>query len=319
MKILFISTVNGKLDEGMRNVATHIGKGLEERNIVRYIQLKDFKELLKNLFWSEQVLICARADKKMYLLIRLISLFRKCSAIIVQKPTRDYIELTRRHPLKIQYFTISTNDTECIPHITSNQVVKIGVGIDTDKFCAVEHERQETIKRELGIQVDKPLILHVGHCSSGRRVERMCLLNPDKYERVVITSGMFEDKSVRNELDSNNVKVLSGYLSNIEKYYQAADVYFFPTDSGNYVISIPLSVMEALSSGTAVVAFDKLGGLKEIEVTDSSALLMIADEADLEPAIMNAIRMKTNKSYLEHSHNWNEIAGIVSNRLESHK
>lgn len=317
MKILFISTINGKLDEGMRNVATHIAKGLEVHNIVRRIQLKDFKKLLKNLFWCEQVLICARADKKMYMLLRFITIFKHCSAIIVQRPTSDYLDLIKRYPLRILYFTISNYDTDCIPHLTADQVVKINVGIDADKFRGVDCEQQKIIKKELGIQIEKPLIIHVGHCSSGRKVERICRLNPEKYERIVITSGMFEDGTVRALLDSNNVKVLSGYLPDIEKYYQAADAYIFPTDSGDYVISIPLSVMEALSSGTAVVAFDKLSGLKEIEVTVPSALQLITDEDGIESAIEAAIHLKTSESYLKHPYSWDEIAGIVSSRLES--
>lgn len=317
MKILFISTVNGKLDEGMRNVATHIGKGLEKRHSVRYIQLRDFWGLLKNLFWCDQVLICARADKKMYLLLRLITHFRKTSAILVQRPTEEYLNLTEKHPLKIQYFTISSKDAACIPHVKDDQIVKIAVGIDNVKFSPVDKDQQAAIKKKLGICPDKPLILHVGHCSTGRKVERICEFDPKKYERLVITSGMFEDNAVRNELNSHNVKVISGYLPDIEQYYQAADAYFFPTESGDYVISIPLSVMEALSAGTAVVAYSGLAGLTEIDVTDGAALQMVMDDSALESAAIKAIAKKSNRSYLKHSYRWPEIAERISIRMES--
>ena len=40
-KIHIVSTVNGQVNEGMRNVATHIARAFEKDNEVRYSGLKD--------------------------------------------------------------------------------------------------------------------------------------------------------------------------------------------------------------------------------------------------------------------------------------
>ena len=49
-KIHIVSTVNGQVNEGMRNVATHIAKALEKDNEVRYSGLKNLASIIKNSF-----------------------------------------------------------------------------------------------------------------------------------------------------------------------------------------------------------------------------------------------------------------------------
>ena len=68
-------------------------------------------------------------------------------------------------------------------------------------------------------------------------------------QRMVVASGMFEDENVVRILNEAKVKIHKGYLENVEEVYQMADAYLFPTRSAEFVISIPLSVMEALSCG----------------------------------------------------------------------
>ena len=71
-------------------------------------------------------------------------------------------------------------------------------------------------------------------------------------QRMVVASGMFEDENVIRILNEARVKIHKGYLENVEEVYQMADAYLFPTRSAEFVISIPLSVMEALSCGVPV-------------------------------------------------------------------
>lgn len=264
MRILLIGTVNGKLDEGMRNVATHISKELSAKNTVTCVQLKDFAGIINNLFRSDYVLVCARADKKLYALSAILCRLKPTGIILVQPADATYKKLCQRAGLPVTYYTIAKEDALSIPMVDLKRVVKIPVGINHQKFSPVDTMEQAELKRELGLSESKPVVLHVGHCSNGRRIEKFTQLLEADYERVVITSGMFVDPAIEKKLKDSGVKILSGYIPNIEKYYQAADVYFFPTIDTNYVISIPLSVMEALSCGTPVVAYEALSGLKEI-------------------------------------------------------
>lgn len=314
MNILFLSTVNGKLDEGMRNVATHIGKSLQRENHVFYVQLKDLTGILKNLPRANSILICARADKKLYYLVRLLSLFRPTSIILVQKPFQSFIDLNNKHPLNCKFFTISLDDIQAIK---SEKKFKIDVGIDFQRFKPCTDITNFELKRKLGFDTNKCLVLHVGHCSTGRRVEMLCEFPSSKFERVLISSGMFEDSAIHKALEEAGVHIISGYIPNIEEYYQAADVYFFPTCSGDYVISVPLSVMEALACGTPVVAYDKLNGLKEIHVRKPQSVRFIRDNESVSDAALNVMRYKSEETLLDNPASWDSIADFVGKELNN--
>ena len=314
MKILLIGTVNGKLDEGMRNVATHIGRELAKTHRVTSVHLKDFSGIIKNLFQCDYVLICARADKKLYALSALLCRFKPVGVVLVQPADRTYKKLNGIFSLPVTYFTNSMNDAMHIPKVKSDQVKRIPIGIDSEKFHPLNEADRRKQKRELGLDEEKPVILHVGHCSSGRRVEKLTQLQKENYERVVITSGMFVDEEVKRKLIDGGVRIKSGYISNIEKYYQVADVYLFPTIDSNYVISIPLSVMEALSCGTPVVAYRELAGLSEIETTDKNAIRLISESDSLDMAVRDQLAMKSDKSYLIAA-SWKDSAEVVERSI----
>ena len=91
-------------------------------------------------------------------------------------------------------------------------------------------------------------------------------------------SGMFEDENVVHALDEANVKIHKGYLENVEEVYQMADAYLFPTRSTEFVISIPLSVMEALSCGVPVIGYKSFENLNEI--TGSEGAITLLDSAE---------------------------------------
>lgn len=314
MKILLIGTVNGKLDEGMRNVATHIGRELAETHSIISIHLKDFSGIIKNMFQCDYVLICARADKKLYALSALLCRFKPVGVVLVQPADSTYKKLNGFLSLPVTYFTISLSDAMRIPKVKKDQVKRIPVGIDSEKFRPLSEADRRRQKQELGLDVDKPVILHVGHCSRGRRIERLTQLQKSSYERIVITSGMFVDEDVKQKLIDSGVRIKSGYIPNIEKYYQIADVYLFPTIDTNYVISIPLSVMEALSCGTPVVAYRELDGLSEIETTHKNAILLISESDSLDAAVRGQLVMKSNKSYLIAA-SWKDSAEVVERSI----
>lgn len=314
MKILLIGTVNGKLDEGMRNIATHLCGELSETHDVISVQLKDFAGIINNLFQCDYVLICARADKKLYALSSLLCKIKPVGIVLVQPVSSAYRKLCSFRSLPVKYFTLSLDDVMQIPNVKEDQIKQIPVGIDSEKFCPINENDRRKQKQELGLDVNKPVILHVGHCSKGRRIEKLALLPKSDYERIVITSGMFVDKDIEQNLIENGVKIISGYIPSIEKYYQAADVYLFPTIDTNYVISIPLSVMEALSCGTPVVAYRELLGLMEIKTTQENAILLIDESDSLNTAIREQLSMKSEKTYLVAA-SWKECAEIVEGSM----
>lgn len=248
MVIHVIGTVNGQVNEGMRNVATHLAKEFEKENTVLYSGLKQIPQIVLNSKRADVTMIFARANKLVYGLASIVT--RVCKntwIVLVQKPDADFMTKNDKHPLKCNYLSITEGDMKDVK-ITSGRHKKLfSVGIKAEKFTPVSVEQQKKLKRKYGFDPSKQLIIHVGHCSKGRGLEDFAKIHTA--QRLVVASGMFEDENVVHVLNEANVKIHKGYLENVEEVYQMADAYLFPTRSTEFVISIPLSVMEALSCG----------------------------------------------------------------------
>ena len=66
MVIHVIGTVNGQVNEGMRNVATHLAKEFEKENTVLYSGLKQIPQIVLNSRRADATMIFARANKLVY-------------------------------------------------------------------------------------------------------------------------------------------------------------------------------------------------------------------------------------------------------------
>lgn len=89
-----------------------------------------------------------------------------------------------------------------------------------------------------------------------------------------------------------------------------ADAYLFPTRSAEFVISIPLSVMEALSCGVPVIGYKSFENLNEI--TGSEGAITLVDNAEqLDKVLPEVIKKKSDHSLLEKTGSWCEVAQSV--------
>lgn len=307
--IHIISTVNGQVNEGMRNVATHIANAFKKDNEVRYSGLKSISSIIKNSRACDVTMIFARANRLVYWLARMVGVFSKNVWIVcVQKPDADFTVLLNKHPLKANYLTIVEKDLDEISIRSGYRKETFGVGIKVDKFSPVDKDWQLELKAKYGINADKPLVIHVGHCSAGRGLEDFTVITDA--ERMVVASGMFENPETVKVLENEGVKIHKGYLEYVEEIYQMADVYLFPTHSTEFVISIPLSVMEALSCGVPVIGYKDFDNLTAIPA-EESAVKLIKDKSELNDAVINTAGKKRNKSYLTAPMTWEQVAEEV--------
>lgn len=315
MRIHLIGTVNGQVNEGMRNVATHIGRALEKEHEVHYSGLKDIAGIVK---WSracDATIVFARANKLVYWLTRIVTMFSKNTWIVcVQKPDADFTTLVKNHPLKSGYFTIVMKDLEQIICHTGYEKKLIHVGIKADKFKPVSAEKQKELKIKYGFDPEKKMIIHVGHCSAGRGLEDFAAICNPMVERMVVASGMFENADTVTCLEKSGVIIHKGYLEHVEEIYQMADVYLFPTHSTEHVISIPLSVMEALSCGTPVIGYKDFENLAEIESVPG-AVTLIQDKESLDKTISVVTKKKGTCSFLINCGTWEDAAVEMLNEV----
>jgi len=128
-------------------------------------------------------------------------------------------------------------------------------GVDINKYCPVTFAEKQLIRRELGFPVNKKIVLHVGHINRARNLLPLTKLAKEDFFPVVIGSTTESaDENIKQRLEAAGVLVIHRYLENIEKFYQAADCYVFPTVNPKYCVQIPLSVLEAMSCNLPVIS-----------------------------------------------------------------
>ena len=309
MVIHVIGTVNGQINEGMRNIATHLAKEFEKENTILYSGLKQIPQIVLNSRRADVTMIFARANKLVYKLTSIVTKMCKNTWIVlVQKPGVDFMEKNNKHPLKCSYLSITEGDMRDVKIVSGRKKKLFSVGIKADKFAPVSVEQQKKLKQKYGFDPSKPLVIHVGHCSKGRGLEDFEKIHTA--QRLVVASGMFEDENVVRILNEANVKIHEGYLENVEEVYQMADAYLFPTRSMEFVISIPLSVMEALSCGVPEIGYKSFENLKEITGSES-AITLIDNVEQLDEILPEVIKKKSNHSLLEKTGSWSEVAQSV--------
>ena len=121
---------------------------------------------------------------------------------------------------------------------------------------------------------------------------------------------MFEDEELVRALEEDGVTIMSGYLENVEEIFQMSDAYLFPTRSTENVISIPLSVMEALACGVPVIgyrSFENLGGISCAE----GAVTYIDSPEEIDMILPEVVGKKSGESMLTDTGSWDDTAGEI--------
>ena len=318
MTIHIISTINGQQNEGMRNIATHIGKVLEKSETVIYSSFRDVLRIPFRCVSSDITMIFARCNSKIYYMTKMCCMFCKnVFVVMVQRPDAAYIKRNSRHPLKCHYFSICRSDADEIKLSNGCCVYDFCAGINTIKFSPVGEIQRTSLKRKYGVSTDKPLVVHVGHCSVGRGLEDFAEIDGEQFERLVVASGMFENDQIKNLLHEHNIRLLTGYIHDVNEIYQMADVYLFPTQSDEFVISVPLSVMEALACGTPVVAYKSFQKLCSIQGVSPQAITLMGASEELHQALVEALKQKDNRSLLENAKSWEAVVSEMLEKIQN--
>ena len=215
MVIHVIGTVNGQVNEGMRNVATHLVKEFQKENTVLYSGLKQIPQIIFKSKRADVTMIFARANKLVYSLAMIVTkMCKNVWIVLVQRPDAEFMEKNNKHPLKCNYLSITESDMKDVKTVSGKRKELFSVGIEADKFTPVSAEQQKMLKQKYGFDPSKPLVIHVGHCSKGRGLEDFTKIHTA--QRMVVASGMFEDENVVRILNEAKVKIHKGYLQNVE-------------------------------------------------------------------------------------------------------
>ncbi|MBQ2988869.1 MAG: glycosyltransferase family 4 protein [Clostridia bacterium] len=130
-----------------------------------------------------------------------------------------------------------------------------GVGVDLARFGNAGVDRKEK-RRELGIPEDAVLLLSVGELNENKNhrlvVQALAKWNePNAHYMIAGTGDQAEALVALADTLGIGEKVhLIGYRTDVSELYQAADLYVHPS----FREGLPVAVMEALASGTTVLA-----------------------------------------------------------------
>lgn len=195
------------------------------------------------------------------------------------------------------------------------RVTYLKTGVDTKKFVPVSVEQQLELKKKYGFELEKPIVLHVGHLNRGRNVAELIKIS-DEYQVLLVVSTLTkneQDEKLRNELLSRpNIRIIDSFISNIQEIFAMSDVYFFPVVEYGKCIDIPLSCMEAAACNKPIVAtkygemkaFDGKKGFYFIDSFDVSAINEI-----IEKALSEVDTMNTRESVL--AYDWDNAIDIL--------
>jgi glycosyltransferase involved in cell wall biosynthesis len=316
MLIHIISTANGEENEGMRNVATHITHVLEQNNRVIHSSLHDLFYFPMRCWKANCTIIFARCISKVYDIIRICSLFTKnIFIVLVQRPDKYFLWKCQRHPLSCHYFTVCKEDVSSLTVHEGYGVFGFSIGMNIQKFCPVTQDKKEMLRNKYGLDPKKPVVVHVGHCSAGRGLEDFRYINTEVYQCIVVASGMFDNDKVKVTLNDIGVKLITGYMKNVNEIYQLADVYFFPTQNDEFVISVPLSVMEALSCGIPVLAYKSFEKLRNISSVPDG-IYCIHNAKEINQALVKLTARNNDISLLSNPKTWEEAASEFFQTIE---
>jgi glycosyltransferase involved in cell wall biosynthesis len=172
--------------------------------------------------------------------------------------------------------------------------------VDTELFAPPTPSEREGLRSRLGLGADEAVILFVGGINPRKGVHRLVgafrrvvesygharllVVGPASKYGSAYLDGLTSD--VRRWGIGERVRFVPGFSDNVHEYMRAADVFVLPSEREG----LPISVLEAMSCGLAVVASDipEVAGA-EIEPEREGLLVPVGDEAALTEALSRTL------------------------------
>jgi len=137
-------------------------------------------------------------------------------------------------------------------------------GVDVERFIPVSDSSKKVLRQELGLPLDKIIVLHVGHLKEDRSLTELlkAQIHPDIQVVVIGSTTTKQSDELVRQLETANCIVIRRYQPKIETYYQSADCYVFPTMDHKAAVQIPLSILEAMATNLPIIT-TRFGGLPD--------------------------------------------------------
>ena len=262
MNIVLIGDPTGNDDEGMKKIGHNLSAslgGIPKTNS-RFMAVRDLFLNPKNFGSTDIIHYIAGPSWRSFVYARLLKMR------VGLKKTKTIISFIHPHWSYLAGFSFSFFKPDAAvvqsarwkaycSHFDLKLWDRPIVGVDLKRFRPVSLTDKQRIRDELELPKNKRIVLHVGHLNRGRNLLFLeKIVKRDLLPVAIGSTTVQPDGGLVKSLKAAGVIVVHKYLVNIERYYQAADCYVFPTIDPRACVQIPLSILEAMACGLPVVS-----------------------------------------------------------------
>ena len=289
MRICLLGKLTGNIDEGMKNIVFNISSRLSEEHEVLVLNPLDvfslhFWHSLKK-FNPHIVHYIPGPSLNSFVLVKLISLYlqylnnKKNIKFVMSAPFPKLSKVSEKiiHLFRPDLMIVQSKSSEKIFAKRGFKTILLPLsGVDIKKFRPVKDSVKYKLREKYNIDVDKFVVLHVGHIKEGRNVQilkKVQIKNSDIQVVIVGSTSTRIEEKIYRELINNGCVVIREYINGIEELYQLSDCYIFPTTNKFNCIELPLSVLEAMACNLPVIS-TKFRALPEF-FTEGEGLIFV--------------------------------------------
>lgn len=171
-----------------------------------------------------------------------------------------------------------------------------GVGVDEQRYFPVDEKVKDDLKDKMGYMSDQKIILCVGELNKNKNqimaIKAMAGIVKENPEAILLLAGNGPEKenleeTIEEKNLTGNVKLI-GYVTNLQEYQHIADIAI----SCSKREGLPLNVVEAMLSGTPVVATMNRGHRELIQDGVDGFIVAVNDEKALKNKIIELLNEK---------------------------
>lgn len=330
---LIAEEVGGHPDEGHRNFTRGLAEALGRRAAVRVYtaggegdasmhHLRHKRLLVSWALWRAlrrerpaAVLYVSKSSATLAALLRAWVLKRMTPAapvIMVTLQPRRLGGLAARLATRLWpdlLLVMSESERQQAVSLGAN-AARVESGVDLVRFRPPGPGEKARLRRKWGVPADTQVVLHVGHLNEGRNLQALLPLAAQPGVTVIVVASTQREHyspALRQDL-AGRVLLVEG-LRPVEEFYRMADCYAFPVSSPEWVIGLPLSILEALASDLPVASVP-FGPVQE-RFSHTEGVFFAETPATLPAAVERALQDKVSTRQLAEPYSWDALAENV--------
>ena len=202
--------------------------------------------------------------------------------------------------------TITKEDYRLAKEKFHCQVAHIhGVGVDEKRYFPVDEEKKRRLRQQMGYGENQKLLLCVGELLPNKNqkmaIRAMKYIIEQYPDAVLFIAGNGPEKdNLEAEIKAcdveNNVKML-GYCTHLQDYQHIVDALM----SCSYREGLPLNIVEAMLSGTPVVASINRGHKELIQDGETGFLVSANDDKAMADRVLRLLGDEVHAKEISHS------------------